>query len=409
MQHSRSGAAARLAPDSGAAPSARHLVERSGELKGELVAFAQSPRFARRLAARLDDAADEYGLLDESAAVAVIDRFALEHRLADGRSLIEHFVAQRKPPLDEDERAMVLGWCDAVEAIFEVDRVDGDCVVLHNLLDDLVYRVYSNMGQRALRQLRRKMFVIGRIVPVHPATDAWLVSGHLALYPKSAARQIAQVAAETLAAQPQLLRRNREKLEHAWQMQAEDRAAFIELAGDDLVILPPKDAQQLLREHHRRRQERARAVDDGTAREDAATTGPGLEELSRLPQELRDAETTGLLYDKTEGLAYYADYGRLDALFADPSLTRDRSYLTQLREYLNDDSVHPVAICRLVQRHPEGADTVFRTLLRKPSFSWERDGEPLLRRHKKAHYGREPLPSITVVGDRLAELLRGKR
>ncbi|MGV9351629.1 hypothetical protein ACWDSD_44460 [Streptomyces spiralis] len=398
-----------MTPDSGAAPSVRHLVERSGDLKGELVAFAQSPRFARRLEAQLDDAADDGGLLDESGVVAVIDRFALEHRLADGRSLIEHFVAQRKPPLEKDERAMLLGWCDALEAVFEVDRVDGDCVVLRNLFDDLFYRVYSNMGQRALRQVRQKMFVIGRIVPVHPATDAWLVSGHLVLYPKSAARQIAQLAAETLAARPQLLRRNREKLEYAWQMQAEDRAAFIELAGDDLVILPPKEAQQLLREHHRRRQERARATDGDKAEGDAAATGPSLEELSWLPQELQDAETTGLLYDETEGLSYYADYGRLDALFADPSLTRDRSYLTLLREYLNDDSVHPVAIRRLVQRHPEGADTVFRTLLRKPSFSWERDGESLLRRRKKARYGREPLPSITVVGDRLAELLRTRR
>jgi hypothetical protein len=116
-----------------------------------------------------------------------------------------------------------------------------------------------------------------------------------------------------------------------------------------------------------------------------------------------------VICDETEGICYYADFGRLDALFADPSLTRNRTYLTQLREYLNDDSVSPMVIRRLVQRHPENADAVFRALLRKPAFTWERDGEELLRRRKKSHYTHEPLPSITPVGARLAELLRAER
>jgi hypothetical protein len=112
------------------------------------------------------------------------------------------------------------------------------------------------------------------------------------------------------------------------------------------------------------------------------------------------------VYDEVEGLTYYRDFGRLDALFADPSLTRDRRYLTQLREYLQDESVSPLAIRRLVQRHPDGADPVFRALLRKPGFSWQRDGEELLRRRKDTYFDREPAPSISAVGDRLVELLR---
>ncbi|MFE3184187.1 hypothetical protein ACFXKR_25450 [Streptomyces violascens] len=113
--------------------------------------------------------------------------------------------------------------------------------------------------------------------------------------------------------------------------------------------------------------------------------------------------------DETEGLAYYADFGRLDALFADPTLARQSGYLAQLREYLNDDSISPMVIRRLAQRHPEGADTVFRRLLRKPSFTWDEHGEEPLRRRKKSHYRSEPLPSVTLVGARLAELLRAGR
>jgi hypothetical protein len=56
-----------------------------------------------------------------------------------------------------------------------------------------------------------------------------------------------------------------------------------------------------------------------------------------------------------------------------------------------------------------GSRPSVRTLLRKPAFTWERDGEELLRRRKKSHYTRDPLPGVTPVGARLAELLRQKR
>ncbi|MGW7006270.1 hypothetical protein ACWGCW_26505 [Streptomyces sp. NPDC054933] len=138
-------------------------------------------------------------------------------------------------------------------------------------------------------------------------------------------------------------------------------------------------------------------------------TGRNPGELSGLPEDLLEAETVAVVYDETEGLTYYADFGRLDALFADPALARERDYLAQLREYLNDDSVSPMVIRRLVERHPEGADTVFRKLLRKPTFSWGQDGEELLRHRKKGHFEREPLPSITPVGARLAALLRARQ
>ena len=184
------------------------LIDLAADLKGELVAFAQSPRFARRLDALLFDAADRDGYLDEGTAVLTVDHFALQYRLPDGRTLVERFVTQRRPRLSDDEQKMMLGWRDVVEGCFEVGRCDGEAVDLHNLLDDLVYRVYSNMGRGALAQLRQGMFVVCRIVPLHPETDAWLISGHIAAYRKSARRQIAQTAAQQVTAHPELLRRN---------------------------------------------------------------------------------------------------------------------------------------------------------------------------------------------------------
>jgi len=391
------------------ATSVEDLVALGGDLKGELISFAQGPRFAKQLRARLRSASDRHGYLDEGTAVLTMDHFALQHRLPDGRTVLEQFVAQRRPLLSDDEREMLLGWRDVVEGCFEVQRLDKSAVLLHNLLDDLVYRAYSNMGGKAFAQLRKGMFVIGRVVPVYPSTDAWLVSGHMAVFPRNVGLEIAQTALQTVTANPEVLRRNPDKLRRAWEMQAEDRTDFIALFGSDLVVLPPNEAQEKLREHYRRRQEKVVARLEGKAARRARVTGPTPEEMGRLPDELLAAESVALVYDDLEGLNYYRDFGRLDALFADLTLARDRTNLAQLREYLHDESVSPLAIRRLVQRHPDGADPVFRALLRKPGFSWSRNGEKLLHRRKKPFLDREPTPSISVIGERLAELLRTTR
>jgi hypothetical protein len=385
--------------------SMAELIDRAADLKGELVDFARSPRFARRLDALLSDAEDQRGHLDDATAVLTIDHFALQHRLPDGRTVVERFVTQRRPRLSDDEQQMVLGWREVVEGFFEVRRGSGDAVELHNLLDDLVYRVYSNMGRAALRQLRPGMFTVCRIVPVHPATEAWLVSGHITAFPKSAGRKIAPVAVQQVTAHPELLRRNPALLRRAWDIQAEHRADFIAQVGSDLVVQPPGEAQETLREHHRRLRSKAVARLEGKAAKRGAAAGPAPEELGRLHDDLLDADSVGLVYDEIEGLNYYRDFGRLDALFADPVPAGDRAGLDQLREYLREESVSPLAIRRLVQRHPDGADPVFRALLRKPGFSWSRDGEKLLRRYKKSYVDGEPTPSISIIGERLAELL----
>ncbi len=395
---------------SSSGPSVTELVARSGDLKGELVHFAQGPRFERQLTAQLLEAADRHGgALDENMAVLIIDHFALQQRLSDGRTVVERFVAQRRPPLPEDEKAMVLGWRDVVEGSFEVQRRDGDALVVHNLVDDLVYQMYSNMGRGAFAELQPGMFVIGRIVPVHPALDAWLVSGHLAVYPGSAGPQLAQAVAAAVATVPELLFRNPEKLERAWELQAEDRADFIAYFGCDLVILPPDEAEYGMREYQRRRQEKLLEGLEGKAAERARSLALAPEQLFQLPDDLRSADTVAIVYDETEGLSFYGDYGHLDALFADPFLARDRDHAARLRAYLRDDSVSPSAIRRLVARHPAEVNRVFRAVLGKSQFSWERDGEALLRRRKKEFFEREPRPSVSPVGDRVAELLRAGR
>ena len=239
-------------------PSLASLIERSAELKRALVDFALSPRFERHLERFMLEAADPYQDLSEGEAIGVIDRFALQHRLPNGKTVLDQFLASL-PDLTAADREMLRGWRDPVEGIFEIRRKDRDSLVLLNLLDDLEYRAYSNMGPAAFRPLPKHGFVHARLMPIRPVPGAWLVSGSMSAYRKSGAAQIAQAALELATKLPELVYRNPEKIEQAWKQMREDRAAFVEFFGSDELVLPPAEAEERLNAYYRHRQEAALA------------------------------------------------------------------------------------------------------------------------------------------------------
>jgi hypothetical protein len=125
-----------------------------------------------------------------------------------------------------------------------------------------------------------------------------------------------------------------------------------------------------------------------------------------LPPELADSETVGVIYDQVDGLNFYADYGSLRDLFANPDLAGRKYHQDLLRTYLREETITPLPIRRLVAAHPQNVDTVFRRLLRQAEFTWSEHGDALLRRRKPWYYESEPRPGVSVIGDRLSELLR---
>ncbi|MCC9708010.1 hypothetical protein E4N62_23785 [Streptomyces sp. MNU76] len=390
----------------GGEPSLTDLIERSAELKGQLVTFGRSARFDRWLTPLLLEAAGPERQLDEGEAIRVIDHFLLRYRLLDGSTVVDRFVARRKD-LTAVDREMLLGWRDAVEGIFEIQRKEGDAVVLLNLVDDLEYRTYSNVGRVAFRGMSKGSFLHTCLVPVHSAGGAWLVSGAMSSYPKSSATDIAQAALRLATSRPELVFRNPVKIEQGWQQMREDRAAFVDYCGSDELVLPPTAAEDLLNAYYRHRQEAAAARQPGRAR---GRRLPGLDlPLFELPQELADSDSIGVIYDEVDGLNFYADYGMLRELFANPVLAGRRQHQDLLRTYLREESIAPLPIRRLAAANPETVDVVFRKLLRKPEFIWSEHGEALLRRRKSWYYANEPRPGVSVIGDRLRVLLTGRR
>ena len=379
-------------------------IERSAELKRNLVEFACSPRLERSLAAAMLEAGLEE--LDEADWIGTIDRFALQYRFNDGKTVVDRFVA-RRPDLDAADREMLIGWRDPVEGIFEIQGQDGDAIVLLNLIDDLEYRTYSNMGRAAFRRLPRGGFLHARLVPISPVPGAWLVSGTMSSYAKSASAQIARIALEAATKQRDLVFRNPDKVEQGWRQMRAHRAAFVEFFGGDELVLPPAEAEAQLNAYYRHQQEAT------LARRPTRRRPPNLPGLDvpafELPPELADAGTIGLIYDETDGLNFYPDYGMLRDLFGKPALAADKRYADTLRGYLRSETIAPMPLQRMAAAHPDTVDAVFRKILRRRDFTWAEHGEALMRRRKAWYYGREPRPGVTVIGDRLLELASGGR
>jgi hypothetical protein len=113
-----------------------------------------------------------------------------------------------------------------------------------------------------------------------------------------------------------------------------DRAAFVEYFGGDELVLPPAEAEERLNAYYRQQQEAALARQPTRRR---PPNLPGLDvPVFGFPPGLADADTVGIIYDETDGLNFYPEYGMLHDLFGDPALAADKRYADGLRGYLSE-------------------------------------------------------------------------
>lgn len=370
------------------------LLDRAGDLKRELVAFSQQPRYDRaatEVLARGDGGTDA---LDEQRLMLLWDYFVLEHRLRNGRTVVEEFV-DANPQLSEQEREMLLGWRDVVQGPFEVQRRDGQALIVVNLVDELSYRVRSNMGPSVFRRMPRRAFLITRLVAVG---DEWMLSGPTSVLRPAERDFVYQLALEVAMRMPEAVFRNPDKLALAWEHQRAERERFIRFFGADLVVVPGEQAQDRLNAFYAFCRQDVLGSTPGPASPHADSDKP----LVELPWELVESETVALIHDETDGLGFYAEFGLVEAAFADPDLVRRRRWREQVRAYLDDDSIEPMVLRRLADRDPDRASVLFRRLLKRSKFQWDRDGEDLLREAKADYFAQAPRPRVSPVSERLA-------
>jgi hypothetical protein len=368
-------------------------MQRAGDLKGELVNFAMSERFSGALHSLILDTFPNGIVDDEAIFASLIEDFLFGHRLAGDESVVERFVAERRD-LPEQDKQLLLGWRDNVQGVFEIGvpyRDDG--VIAVNHIDELTYRVRSNMGPKGVEPLTPGTIMIGGIVPVG---DDWMISGTPMAFPADQAEQVLAGLPQLVMNHPERVFRNPEKLAQARAMQEEQRRAFIELHGADLIVVPGAQLQTTLMAFYRYVYEQA-------GNKNGAWTEP---ELPPLPTEWTTADTVAMIYDSEDGLGFYVDFALAQQAFANPNLIRRRRYREVISDYLRGQDVSPVPISRLVESYPDHADRVFQTLLNKPRFSWNRDGKALLRKYKTDWYAEPPIPRVMPVSTALSQRFR---
>ena len=199
----RDGTAAREEPRmagmaSATAPlDAAGLLEHCSELKRQLVDFACSRRFSRRLDKAVSEGTGGT-VTDEGEFANLLDRFILQQPLADGRTVAEVFVAEH-PELTDADCQLLLGWRDVVEGVFEICERAGDAIIATRLVDETSYRIRANAGPGALAPMRPGCFMTARIVP---AGGDWMLSGAQQLFPASERETMLRLAAELATANP---------------------------------------------------------------------------------------------------------------------------------------------------------------------------------------------------------------
>ena len=400
----RLGSPRRDAVADAAAPSeAVGLLDHCSDLKRQLVEFAHSRRFSRQFDQALR-AGSRGKAVDESEFINIIDHFILQRPLSGGRTVVENFISAH-PELAEADRQMLLGWRDVVEGVFEIRERDGEAIIAVNLIDELTYRVYSNVGPVAPASMEPGCFLIARIVPIGVG---WMLSGAQQTFGASLRAAALQVAAELAAGYPRLVFRNPDKVTQGWELARKQRAIFIEFFGSDLIVVPgPEVASRMngfLTWYTRRVLEEADSAASSLDADIAART-PAFS----VPGDLASAPDVALAYDEKEGLMFLANFVLVREAFENPGLAADQAHRQAVLGYLKADSISALPFRRLAGTDTVRASKLFQHLLRKPSFSWERDGEALLRKHKPWCFGAEAQPPVTPLSSELAKALPTSR
>ncbi len=375
------------------------LLLRCGVLKRCLVLWSVSEELVDRLRAYGRGMPVAEG--EERDPDEIIERFIGSYRFEDGRSVHEAFVA-RFPLLDDEDRRIVLGWKDTIEGIFEIVQHAGDHLELLNLVDELTYIVRSNQGAAGLKQAPRVGFLLGRVCPLG---DEWLMSGEHRVLKPHMADELLAMAAQLALKVPRLFFRNPSHLERGWEQQRKMYEDFVDHFGTDEVLVRGTELQAIMDGFMTSQQERVRdeAEREGKAL-DPALVGAAPVRMP-VPRELSLEREVAVLHHPRWGQGFYLGYGEVRRAFIDPKRALRRGGSHAVRSYLEDADLDPLPLLLLGNRHPDAASQLFASILGRPGFDWERDGEALLREYKGDHY-ENPLPRVVPLPERQVAAMR---
>lgn len=386
------------------------VIRHSANLKERLLAYAGTPGFVRRIEQERIGP-DPLGMrlgADPDRAWVLAAESAIFGPAEPGRlTLLERYLRHGRD-LSDGDRELLESWrAGIVTGVFRVVRSERDSVVLHNLIDGLDYKVYSNVSDDAVRAALFRRFDVGSFVrgSVLPVLDAWVFNGETCRLPAQGegAEIVSAQALQLVRARPDLPLRNPAKAERAREIVARNHELFVKwcdgetYAGGDpqdvvdefgwfCADLPGHGTEFLL----------------GVVEEEIAGLERGLEALEDEEnwEALVNPPEVGLVHHPVRGLHLVWEYSlafapldeRDDPLFPWP----EGRQVELLRAALDSDI--PSAAIELLVGYTKNPDALFGQALERPDFRWERDWSGVAR-------AREPgvdqaLPGIVMLPER---------
>ncbi|WP_369374820.1 hypothetical protein AB1046_09930 [Promicromonospora sp. Populi] len=334
------------------------------------------------------DADDE--LRDAMTRDCAVDMLVHTGPREAGGSLVAELLDDPSPvlALDTAERALLERWRDGgVLGYFIVTDLVDEHVVLHNLEDDLEYRVYTGRSEIRAVALVPGLPLSGRILPVGAA---WIFADTPMVYSPDSIVDVVRGVVGLLVSSPCPAYRNPRTLARARELVTDHHRAFRDLFGDVLV----QGTASHVMDCYLRFKDRI-----GAPAEEFALF-PSLRDEHWLPDDAADPDDPAfaLVHHPVKGLRLLDWYGQLREVHTAPLEPWKPQRLAQV---LADPDAPSWVLALLAERHPDHLDALYRAASGRPGLSWARDGAALLQ-------GREPAAGRDDPGIVMASSIMGR-
>lgn len=277
----------------------------------------------------------------------------------------------------DSERALLEQWRDGgVLGYFMVTDLVDEHAVLHNLEDDLEYRVYTGCSEIRSTALVPGLPLSVRLLPVGAA---WIFADTPLVFSPSSVVGVVRGVVGLLTSTPCPAYRNPRTLARARELVADHHRAFRDLFGDVLVLGTASHVMDCYLRFKAR---------IGVPAEEFALF-PSLRDERWLPDDAADPddEAFALVHHPVKGLRLLDWYAQLREVHTAPLASWKPERLAQV---LADPDVPSWVLDLLAERHPDHLDALYGAATGRQGFVWARDGAALLRDREPAAGRDEP-------------------
>lgn len=313
--------------------------------------------------------------------VSSVEQLLFEFTYDDGSTVLTRFLGRRH--LDAEDQSLVEGFSRGLSGLFEVVEPGIDVFRLRSVLDDLEYVVAATMPG-VIGSLKPGSFLRGRILPV---ADVWILSGLSERFAASARPEIADLAMRVILANPALSLSNPELEESARRHTATLHATFLAQFGSDVAVRPAVVVGETYA-----------TLLEATCPE--AEHRPWVRKIALGAVESADFDPSlkvALFSHPEAGVSFYVRYDEVAAAFSMSDCVEDPERVELVVGYLDDATIPPWVIERLVADAGPVADTVLGAVLGRPEFRWATDGAALMDERKPSYAQQSILPTTAMM------------